>query len=194
MQITGEVRIGEAAAYGARACAPLTNAPWPMLMTTAASAIGGILAVALGRLLAILGVIPEPLAPVAMIVAGIASIWLSIRLARAMTVRNFRRNLLVRGIPNPIATAFEVTPQALICRSDCMEYRADWRVVTDVLMAGPYWVALAQAHPLMLPRRFFVDEAAERAFIRAILQHLEPAARARSRDALRFAGDAQVTP
>lgn len=144
------------------------------------------MAVAIGEILGTLGAIPRPFVPLAMMAAGIVAIWISLRLCRGVTVRNFRRSLVARGIPDPVPTAFEVTPQNLICRSDGMEYRADWRAVTDLLRVGPYWVALAQAQPLMMPRRFFPDRAAEREFIGAILDRLEPAARARSGDALRF--------
>jgi len=186
MRVSGEVRIGEGAAFATRATAPITNAPWPFLIIVAASALGGFLAVALGVFLGRKGIIPQAFVPLAILIAWVLSFRISIRLSRAFNVRNFRRTLLARGIPDPVATVFEVTADCFICRSEGVEYRAEWRAITDLLRVGPYWVAIAQALPLMVPRRFFADQTAEQLFIGAMVERLGPAARARSGHALRF--------
>ncbi|MEJ1937490.1 hypothetical protein WDZ92_45425, partial [Nostoc sp. NIES-2111] len=188
MKVEGDIRIGEGAAYATKATAPITKAPWPLLISMAVSAISTFAALGFSEVLADIGIIPSMLEPLVMIVAGGGAIIFSLRVCQAVQVRNFRRSLHARGVSDPLWTAFEVTDQGLICRSDAMEYRADWRAVTDLLKVGPYWVALAQAQPLMLPRRFFADSAAETAFVSAVFERLAPEAQARSRDAHHFVG------
>jgi hypothetical protein len=180
VRVQGETHIGEAAAYSGRATARLMNARLPLFLTIA------IVGAVIGATVGLSEAFAEPISTIVVLAVAIPLIGLALRIWRGFVVQNFRRNLMRRGMPNPVLTEYEVTPEAFICRSEGMEYRANWNVVTDLFKLGPYWVALAQAIPLVLPSRFFADGAAERAFVAAMLEHMEPSARDRSAQALEF--------
>jgi hypothetical protein len=60
--------------------------------------------------------------------------------------------------------------------------------VLDVIRAPEHWLVQADTTTIILPRRAFADEQAERQFLRALLEHIPPEARERSNEATAFVG------
>lgn len=186
MHIEGGIAVGEAARHAGRAAARINGHPMPMLIAN-----GAILAS-----MAILMIVYSGLADVldwphwlffpALIASAIIGTFAGQRAGRAWATRVGRRALASRGLQTPVPVCFAISPEGITTRTGRAETRAPWSAVSDLLNAGPYWVAIIESCPAYLPRRFFATEAAERAFISEMLARMAPEARARSADAVRF--------
>lgn len=55
-----------------------------------------------------------------------------------------------------------------------------WPFINEIMFTGDYWLLFSAVTGFGVPRDAFGSEAEERAFVSALLDHLEPAARARS--------------
>lgn len=188
MKISGTIQIGEASHLAGRATKPLTGAPMPVIIANlAAGAVGLAGAVTLGllRMPALLWIV---WGPVLIVLAS----WVARKAVLAYSVPRFRRALESRGVENPLPTEIELQDWGLVQRSDGCELRVEWRRISECLRVGPYWVLIAVSQPVFVPRRWFADVAAERAFVDTCLARMDAAARARSRDAVRFADAAPV--
>lgn len=97
-----------------------------------------------------------------------------------------RKTQAARGGPVDTPVTFRIEEDALILEQPHALVRVGWPGVSEVLALKAYWVFVVSGMGYCLPRRFFVDAAAERAFIRAVLQRMEPAARERSPKAAAF--------
>ncbi len=97
-----------------------------------------------------------------------------------------RKALAERGQAYEQALTFRLTPEALVYDLDDLTMSARWICVTDLYQTRKYWVFLVQSSAMVLPRRFFPTEEAERAFIAQALSRMTDAARDRSPDATRF--------
>jgi hypothetical protein len=110
--------------------------------------------------------------------------------ARRFLIERFRKRMSDRGLGVRFSQTLTIRDDALERTSGLLRTSAPWELVTEVFKADGYWVFLVQMSPWFAPRRFFASEAEERAFIRAALAHLNDEGRARSKDAVAFAGDA----
>lgn len=181
MRAGGEIHIGEASRWAGKAFRPLSGAPWPVIVGNVVSGLTVLAGMTICGLLVRFGAAPEW----AWLPALIGSVALSVVTGpwacRTLATRIFRRRLLERETPNPLPTSVEITPDALIWRSGAVETRVLWSGVSEVNLVGPYWVVMAQATPIFIPRRYFAEQPNEAAFISALLERLSPAARARSK-------------
>ena len=183
MQVAGEIKIGEATRWAGKAAARLNGHPWPVIISNAVS--GGVMVIVmLGH-----GILQNLLdwpawAWIPAIVIGLyVSLRLGVMACRAWCVRHARKAFGVRGLVDPVPTAFRIEDDAFVSLSGQVEVRAPWTAVSDVFIAGPYWVILAQSHPIYLPRRFFATPAEEKAFLSSILSRMGADAVARSAEA-----------
>lgn len=179
MRVEGEIQIGEANRWGGRAYRPLTGAPWPTVVSAVSTALVISSAAGLSSILTAWGA-PEWASLSAFIGLLIAGVIVGHRTGRSVGVRLFRKHLLERGTPLLLPTTVEITPDALLWRSGGAETSFSWSSVSEVNRVGPYWVVIAQATLVYIPQRFFADKQAEAAFVDALIDRLEPAARARS--------------
>jgi hypothetical protein len=187
MNVEGTIKIGEASRWAGKAAARLNGYPWSMVIANVVVAVVGIFIVFLigvtKELLHLPGWIWLPGALLALYV----SYRVGMSACRAWSIRFARKAFGLRGLVDPVPTAFVVETDALVSQSGRIETRAPWDAVSDLFLAGPYWVVLAQAHPIYLPRRFFTDADAERSFIAAILDRMSPEAVLRSPEAVALA-------
>jgi hypothetical protein len=83
--------------------------------------------------------------------------------------------------------AIKLTAEGIVSQSGAITRTAEWSAVTEIFKAKGYWIFLVQMEPWFAPCRFFSDEAAEKAFIRAAISHVSKEARDRSRAAVTYA-------
>lgn len=187
MQVGGEMQIGEAARFAARASGRLSGHPKPMIIANLVAALATIVPIVAFGVWRSIAEAPAWLWAPAVLVAMAFGLWAGPAACRGYTVGVFRRNLADRGLPVQFQSRFEITDEALICTTGRMRMSADWAAVSDIVQTEPYWILLAEGHPQFLPRRFFASRAEEKAFLGAILARMAPEARARSGDAVKFA-------
>lgn len=179
MRIDGQIHIGEASRWGAKAFRPLSGAPWPVVVGNVVAALTVAGAVFIYDVLNGFGAPDWGWLPI-LVGSVILSLFTGSWACRQLATRIFRQRLLDRDTPNPLPTSVEITADALIWRSGAVETMVKWSGVSEVNLVGPYWVVMAQATPLFIPRRFFIDEVAEARFVSSLLEHLPPSSRARS--------------
>ena len=186
--VSGELRAAEAsgamAAINTRRQGSRTSYYLFMLALYAGGAVAGFV---VGLILKNFGLWAEA-DPALTTVAGL---WVGI-IAYPVFVRRwanarFRRRMTDRGLDLDFQHRLEVSEDGLILESAGVRSVAAWHAVTDLFRAKGYWVFLVRTAPWFLPSRFFVDQAVEKAFLRAALEHMTPEARARSQKAETFA-------
>ncbi len=186
MKIEGEMRIGEAARWAMKACAPLTGYPRNLIAIFAAIPVIVLLVVGIPTWIVTEWDAPQWVYWLSLVLIGWPVIVGFSRLSRHWQVGRMTRALGQRGVPNPIAVGYEAGDNALTVRQGAVEWNAPWSIITDLNPVGPYWVFLAQGTPLYLPKRCFASPAEEAAFLRDCLNRVSPEARSRSRKAVAF--------
>ncbi|HUO99202.1 MAG TPA: hypothetical protein VMU01_11065 [Rhizomicrobium sp.] len=94
-----------------------------------------------------------------------------------------------RGGPMSWTKVVTLTPDGLAFDDSTTIATTKWQYVSELYGIGGYWVFLMPVEPLFLPKRWFSDEASERAFVRKALGYMTEEARARSKKAVKFAAD-----
>jgi hypothetical protein len=165
---------------------------YPML----AAIVGGMLGlVAAGLLLVLLPLtitlgntlVFAALAFVFPLIGGVAGLWLGQRRLGTIFDKAYHAELAQRGSPAEADCEWELGENGIVSRSARGDTTTRWEAINEVFRAGEFWIVLADVTALTIPRRAFADEAAERAFIAALLARLPQLARERSRDAAKFA-------
>ena len=121
-------------------------------------------------------VIPALFALIVVILVGAIQNW-AIR-------RAYLRNFPKLGIPTEIDAQFEILPEGLRLTTDRITIFPKWKAIDRVERLALGWVISADQLTFLLPSGSFADEAAERAFIAALVDKLSPEARDRSREAV----------
>ncbi len=98
------------------------------------------------------------------------------------------------GIPREIEAQFEVLPDGLRLSTDRITIFPRWHAVDTVERGSEGWVISADHLTFLVPGDSFADQAAERAFVAAVVSHLTAEAAERSADAVAFAAGAATTP
>lgn len=187
MHIEGEIAIGEASRYAAKATSRINGHPKPMILANVIT-----LAIMLPLMLVFSGLQsafgwPGWLFFPAIVVSGVIATMVGLRLCRIYAIRLARRELAKRGLRNPVPNQFEVTSEGFRSRTGSVETHAPWTSVSDLFPVGPYWVVITDAWPFYLPRRFFSSVEKEKLFLGSMLENMSEEARARSAAAARFA-------
>jgi hypothetical protein len=93
-----------------------------------------------------------------------------------------------RGTPDTLRFTYTIEPDALLVASDRISHRLTWHAILEVMRAPEHWLFQVDTLTIILPRRAFDDEQAERDFVRTVLERITPEARERSGEAAAFAG------
>lgn len=108
-------------------------------------------------------------------------------LQRPLVKARFRRRFQARHHTLDLPVRIEFTSDHLIYEIGGITQLSCWPAVDEVFTTHGYWIFLAQATALFTPRRFFANAEEERQFVSEALALMAPEARARSREAARFA-------
>jgi hypothetical protein len=121
------------------------------------------------------------LAIYAVVAGGGYVVWL--RWCRASLIRGWES----RGVANPTLVKFEVAESAFEMQSGPTKTSVLWSGVSEIIPSRLHWLYVANGLAYCVPRRFFADQAAERAFVRTSLEYMSVDARNRSGAADAFA-------
>jgi hypothetical protein len=100
--------------------------------------------------------------------------------------RKFLAGIKARGTPETAAFTYSLEPDAFVVSNGRLTHRVAWPALQEVIRAPEYWLLQVDTITIVLPRRAFGDEAAEREFLSAILERMAPEAHERSSDATGF--------
>ena len=117
-------------------------------------------------------------------VLGYAIGW---NLAVRRHAKKFLAGVKARGSPEALTFTYAIEPDGLAVSSERIAHRLPWAAILELIRAPEHWVVQVDTLSVILPRRAFADEAAERAFIGAVLDRMAPEARDRSGEAVAFA-------
>lgn len=188
MRVEGEIKVGEAAPWAQKASSRINGHPRPMILGIVVYlGVFGVLMFAWMLLDQMFFHAPWWVFYLPLIVFVIMAIHLTRKVCRKYSVRLATKALTERDLPNPVFGRFELTEDGLVAVSGRVEIRAPWKSVSDVFSAGPYWVIIVDALPVYLPKRFFPDVEAEKAFIVRLTSNAPQATRDRSPAAVAFA-------
>ena len=188
LKVEYEVKVAEASRAG-RAAARKWGVSGPLVM------FGSI---ALGAALGWVGMFLAGLASDALNIPAAARdilglvVFLVVAVTALTAVRRglnllYKRQVDRRGTPGPFPASFELTEDHFRYVIGGIAVTTRWDVVSEIFKAAGWWVFLAQGNSYYLPQKAFPTLDAERAFIAQVLQHLDAAARERSRKAEAFA-------
>ncbi len=187
MQVEGEITVGEGARWAMKASSRINGHPRPMILSMFMT-MGVLAAVMIPYMIIEQSFmdLPEWLYLPTIILTAIAAVRISQVVCRRYAVGFARKALAARGLPNPVFSRFQLDDSGLSTQSGRVETRAPWISVSDVFPVGPYWVLIVDAWPMYLPKRFFADVTAEKAFIGKLMSHVPPGTRDRSQAAVAF--------
>jgi hypothetical protein len=103
-----------------------------------------------------------------------------------MRLWRMSRTQVARGGVALTPVSYRLDEDALEVRQPHALTRVEWPGVSELMSLKQHWVFVVSGMGYCLPRRFFADVAAERAFIRAALGRLSGEARSRSAKAAAF--------
>lgn len=187
MHIEGEMEIGEASKYAAKASGRLSGHPKPLIIANLAAALATVLPLVVFGIWQSAVDAPAwlwlPILPAAMVFG----FWAGPAACRRYTVEMFRRNLAERGLDTTFVSSFTLDDDGLVSSTGRVTMTAQWAAVSDIMRTDRYWIFLVEGYPQFLPRRFFSSQTEEQAFLAAVLARMLPEARARSGEAVAFA-------
>lgn len=99
--------------------------------------------------------------------------------------RKMQREWLARGVPAEISNRYSVLPEGLQVESQVATTLIRWPFVNEVMLVDGHWLLISAVFWFVIPRACFGSDEEEHAFLAALLRHLEPAARDRSKKAER---------
>jgi len=185
MKISGQLFIGEASAWGAKASQPLSGHPWPMVWSNVVGSLVGIVCIFTAGILQSMGLAPGWIWAVGILTGVGGGVWATLRVCRSLVVRHFRKALLARDVQNPLPASMQVADGWLSTNTGVIETRAPLIAVSDISKIGPYWVLIIQGGAHFIPLRTFTSSTEELEFLRAIDDGISSAARRRSPDLTR---------
>jgi hypothetical protein len=191
MQISGSLRVGEAAPVAARVTRHASGSPLLKgLVIGGPLALIGLAGGAVEEVIWSLAGAPSKDMLIGY-AAGCVLGWLFWRpIAMKWLVNRFRKRFVAQGLAAELPMSITLDPERLVYLVGGVEQRAEWSAVTELFRASAYWVFIVQSVAFYAPRRLFPDAAAERAFITAALSYMSDAARKRSGRAEAFVRDA----
>lgn len=101
--------------------------------------------------------------------------------AFGFAANRLRKGWYARGMPAEIDVSYCVTPDGFVMTTKLSSIVARWPFISEVALAKDSWLILGAGIAYFLPRRLFASPAEEQAFISALMKHLSPEARARSK-------------
>ena len=122
------------------------------------------------------------------LIGSAAGLWLGYRALNRIFEKAYHAALAARGSPEEADCEWEIADEGLLTRSVRGTSTTRWEAISEVFRADAYWIVLSDLGVNVIPRRAFADEAAERAFVAALVGKLSSPARDRSEEAAAFAG------
>ena len=110
------------------------------------------------------------------VILAVVSIRAFNRIAAKATVRAWS----ARGVPQELAVTYSIDAEGLRMTSATGMWSVRWPALNEVALEGDSWLLFGWGMVYFLPRRLFGSAAEERAFLAALAERLEPAARERS--------------
>lgn len=90
-----------------------------------------------------------------------------------------------RGVPARITSTYSIRPEGLQVESEVATTLIRWPFINEIMLVDGHWLLISTLFGFGISRTCFGLDAEERAFLTALLMHLEPSARARSQKAER---------
>jgi hypothetical protein len=115
------------------------------------------------------------------VLASTLVIFAGVPAVRRLITLRYKHRLAARGASGPFPTTYEITDQAFVYSIGGITKLVRWEVISEVFQAKRWWVLMAQGEAYYIPMRAFSGEISENTFISAILDRLNPEARARCR-------------
>jgi hypothetical protein len=186
-EVEGVIRAGEANKAAVIACRRQNGFNWPSLLFFAGSLIVTFLvsAVFTGVVAAWFGK-AGALAPIGCGLGVALSLVALIPPYRRLLVWRFRKRRLKLGLRDQVELRAAVEDGAFHYDCGGVRSQVDWSVITEIFPAAGHWVLSANSTFLYVPKRFFQDSSAERAFLTRVLERMPSVARARSKAAAAF--------
>ena len=104
-------------------------------------------------------------------------------MARAIRT-NQRKAWTKRGVPVVSSITYRQTDEGLVLDGPLTETKLRWKGLTEIAPGRDAWLFSGQGAAYFLPKRLFIDGAAERDFLAACLARMTPEAQARSVEAV----------
>ena len=108
-------------------------------------------------------------------------------LAARRHAKKFLAGIKARGTPEAMTFGYAIEPDGLTVSSERIRHHLPWAAIQELIPAPGHWLLQVDTLSVMVPKRAFGDEAAERAFLSTILERIAPDARERSKEAVAFA-------
>lgn len=105
-----------------------------------------------------------------------------------IVTRKMQQEWLERGVPAEAAYTFSVLPEGLQVTSEIGSAVIRWPFINEVMLVDGRLLLFSTVTAIGISRESFESEVEEQAFVRAVLQHLDVAARTRSRKAANALG------
>jgi hypothetical protein len=200
MQATAEIRAGEAFPVIPIAQARMVGSQWFMLGYQFAGVLAGmllssILAQILPSILRPFGVEADwgdqwlvSLAILLELTGTVMGYAIGFNLAAKRHARKFLAGIKARGTPETTTFTYTLEPDAFVVSNQRLTHRVAWTALQEVIRAPEYWLFQVDTITIVMPRRAFGDEAAERAFLSTLLERMAPEARERSEEATAYVG------
>lgn len=93
-----------------------------------------------------------------------------------------------RGVAYPATQTLRIAADGLHVSNPLLSASSAWVGVSEITRSPDGWLIILSGMGCNVPSSFFEDQAAERAFVRALLERMGEAARDRSRQATDFVG------
>jgi len=184
VEVSGSVSAkSEIAAVMALSQRIMSSQPWMVLLCGSVAAAFAFLGA--GGLRA---VVPEDsMGPISLLASGLIMAGAVVGLS-AVQQRGLLRALTERGVTYPSRQTLRIADDALHLSTPMIRVSSPWIGVSEVTRTPDGWLIILSGMGCNIPTAFFEDKDAERAFIRALLERMSEAARARSRHATDFLG------
>lgn len=98
----------------------------------------------------------------------------------AFMANRMRKGWRDRGAPMEVDVSYAVTTDGFVMISELSTIVARWQFISEVALSRDCWMIFGVGMAYFLPRRLFHSPVEEKAFVSALLDGLQPAARARS--------------
>jgi hypothetical protein len=121
------------------------------------------------------------------LVGSAAGLWFGYRALGRIFEKSYHAALAARGSPEEADCEWDIADEGLVTRSPRGTSTTHWEAISELFRADAYWLVLSDLGVNVIPRSAFADEAAERAFVTALVSKLSSPARERSAEAAAFA-------
>ena len=181
IDIQADVQLGEAIRPAALAQSRVYQTDTRAILLPALALAGAIILASLfGMLLPLLSLNLQPLVSLLWIAGAFLGLLAALRVFSAQHLRGFLAGLRGMGTPAVFHTRFQVDSDGIAIASQRSSWRSPWESVLFVIPAPEHWLVQVDTTTLAFPRRIFVDERQEQAFLDFAAEHLTAEAKARS--------------